>query len=100
MAYTGKSYLDLPGLTRYDGLIKEYVTRKVNTLSNLTGAGEPTANQGVEGSMYFQTEIDGETVKIKKTYVKSNNTWIELKMGGSGVISSTLTTSVTVEREG
>lgn len=99
MAYTGKSYLDLPGLTRYDGLIKEYITRKVNTLGNLTGTGEPTADQGVEGSMYFQIEIIGETVKIKKTYVKTNNTWVELKMGGSGVISTSLTTSVTVEKE-
>lgn len=66
---------------------------------NLTGTEEPTADQGGEGSMYFQTETDGETVKIAKTYVKTNGTWVELKMGGSGVISCNLRTNVTVEKE-
>lgn len=66
---------------------------------NLTGTEAPTADIGGEGSMYFQTETDGETVKIAKTYVKTNGTWVELKMGGSGVISSILTTNVTVEKE-
>ena len=70
-----------------------------NSTVNLTGTEEPTADLGGEGSMYFQTETAGETVKIKKTYVKTNGTWVELKMGGSGVISSILTTSVTVEKE-
>ena len=95
MSYTGKSYLDLAGLTKYDGLIKEYID---DASSNLTGTEEPTTDLGREGSMYFQTETVGETVKIKKTYVKTNGTWVELKMGGSGVISSGLTTSVTVEK--
>lgn len=99
MSYTGKSYLDLAGLTKYNELIKEYIDNEVNTVSNLTGTTEPTIEQGREGSMYFQTETDGETVKIVKTYVKTNGTWVELKMGGSGVISSSLRTSVTVERE-
>lgn len=99
MSYTGKSYLDLAGLTTYDGLIKEYIGNEVNTVSNLTGTTEPSAEQGREGQMYFQIETDGQNVKIKKTYVKTNGTWVELKMGGSGVISSTLTTSVTVEKE-
>ena len=70
-----------------------------NSTLNLTGTEEPTADLGGEGSMYFQTETTGDTVKIKKTYVKTNNTWVELKMGGSGVILSTLTTNVTVEKE-
>ena len=71
---------------------------------NLTGTTEPTADLGGEGSMYFLTETDGENIKIKKTYVKTNGTWVELKMGGSGVsgsgvISCSLRTSVTVEKE-
>lgn len=74
-----------------------------NSTVNLTGTEEPTADQGGEGSMYFQTETDGETVKIVKTYVKTNDTWVELKMGGSGVgsgvISCNLRTNVTVEKE-
>lgn len=78
---------------------KHALQPEVNTVGNLTGTTEPSAEQGREGQMYFQIETDGQNVKIRKTYVKTSGTWVELKMGGSGVISSILTTTVTVEKE-
>lgn len=59
--------------------------------NNLSGTGEPAANVGVNGDVYYQ--VDG--TNVLKIFFKDGNIWKPFLGGGGPVTDSAYTTSVT-----
>lgn len=52
---------------------------------NMTGTVAPTASQGKNGDVYYQTETVGGVTSIVGMFVKISGTWLEVSVGGASL---------------
>lgn len=51
---------------------------------NMTGTVAPTASQGKDGDVYYQTETVGGVTSVVEMFIKILGAWLEVEIGGGG----------------